>query len=88
MKTVQALIESKRDKKLGNHRRYNDCGVIKFFYHNTVIFAIDYIKKQIIVDNGGWGTSSTTRAINSYLRNDYTQWLITKENFNIIDKRK
>lgn len=71
MKTVKTLINSERNKTLGNH--YVQVVVNKdvryFYYHSTAICKVNDRNKTFKLDNGGWCTVSTTRAINSYRRN-------------------
>lgn len=81
MQTVKNLSQSDRNKKLGNHRvEIQDNGEKWFYYYATVIARVNFSNRTITVNDGGWGTSSTTRAINSYLR-EY-------DGFKVIDLRK
>lgn len=83
MRTVEKLLASHKDMKLGNHSlEIQSDGTEWYFYHATPIVKVDWNKRIVIVDNGGWGTSSTTRAINSYLRQ-----IGEKMNFDLIDMR-
>lgn len=80
MQTVKNLSQSDRNKKLGNHRvEIQDNGEKWFYYYATPIAKVNYSNRTITVDNGGYGTSSTTRAINAYIREYNT--------FKLIDKR-
>lgn len=80
MVTVRKLIKSNRDMKLGNHRvELQGNGEYWYYYYATPIAKVDYVKKIITVDNGGYSTSSTTRAINSYIK--------YHESFDLIDNR-
>lgn len=83
MRTVEKLLASHKDMKLGNHSlEIQSDGTEWYFYHATPIVKVDWNKRIVIVDNGGWVTSSTTRAINSYLRQ-----IGEKMNFDLIDMR-
>ena len=69
LKAVENLIYAantgRKSAKQGNHRmeRASD-GRIWYYYHSTAICTVkDGVAKY---DNGGWNTSSTNRAINSY----------------------
>ena len=80
MVTVKKLIQSKGNKKLGSHRvEVQPNGEYWYCYYATPIAKVDYARKIITVDNGGYKTSSTTRAINSYIREH--------DGFELIDKR-
>ena len=65
MKAQQQLIKGERNS-VGNHRREDKGNTTKFFYHQTAICTVNWISKFFLVDNGGWATSSTSRAINGY----------------------
>ena len=66
LKSVLALVNSD-SHTCGNHRvkEYSDNTRV-FIYHNTVICTVNDNTRTFNTDNGGWNTSSTTRAINSY----------------------
>ena len=66
LKTCIKLAEASSDIKLGNHRvEYTPSGR-DFIYYWTVICSTNDSKRTFKTNDGGWGTSSTTRAINSY----------------------
>lgn len=69
MKTIDTLVREYRRgtnyKRVGNHCLKQEGNTTKFYYHNTAICTLDKTGKATY-DNGGWGTSSTTRAINCY----------------------
>lgn len=64
-KCIEAMAIGKDSFKTGNHRaeRFSD-GTIAYYYHDTAICVVSEGKAHY--DNGGWNTSSTNRAINSY----------------------
>ena len=70
MKAVEKLITGfncgKKYVQCGNHHMTSNNGVTRFFYHETAICTLNHGK--VSYDNGGWNTSSTTRAINDYVR--------------------
>lgn len=81
MVTVKKLVLADTDKKLGNHRvEIQSNGEKWFYYYATAIAKVNFSNRTITINDGGWGTSSTTRAINSYLR-EY-------DGFKVIDLRK
>lgn len=83
MKTVEKLLGSTRDMKLGNHcLEIKADGTEWYYYYATPIVKVDWNNRTVTVDNGGWGTSSTTRAINSYLRK-----IGERMNYDLIDLR-
>ena len=65
LKAVKQLVNHER-RTVGNH--YRECYGDKefFYYHWTAICVVNYGTREFYVDNGGFRTSSTTRAINSY----------------------
>lgn len=87
MIAINKLIASSVNKKIGNHRVVHKNDSVFFYYHQTAIVIINYLDKTIVLDNGGWGTSSTTRAINAYLRSDLIKKLLSSYNYTIIDLR-
>lgn len=68
MKAVENLIKSDRDKKIGNHRKEIAGNTTRYIYHWTAIVTVDEAERTFTTDNGGYGTRSTTCAINDYKR--------------------
>jgi hypothetical protein len=66
MKTVQNLLASKGDKRIGNHKREDSFGLEYYIYHQTAICIVNRKTNKFTTQNGGFKTSSTTRAISSY----------------------
>ena len=84
MRTVEKLLNSNKDMKLGNHRlEIQSDGEEWYYYHATPIVKVNRNFGRVVVDNGGWNTSSTNRAINSYLRR-----LNEVMNYDLIDLRR
>ena len=58
--------------KVGNHsvstNYVHGCTVKDYIYHSTPICTVNEDRMTFSTDNGGWNTSSTTRAINDYRR--------------------
>lgn len=89
MKCIDTLISSKKNKRVGNHSlEITDDGTELYYYYWTVICEVNHTKGQIIINDGGYGTSSTTRAINDYLRSNYIQSLINAREYQLIDNRR
>lgn len=81
LKSVEKLIRGNVGKKIGNHSKVAlEGNIVGYKYHDTVICKVIPIDKKIIIDDGGWKTSSTTRAINSYLENF--------KDFEVVDLRR
>lgn len=79
--SVKKLLETDTDKKEGNHSiKFNE-GLVKFYYFDTAICIQDEREKIAIIDNGGYFTPSTTRAINCYIKH------FKSLGYTIIDKR-
>ena len=69
MKAVYNLVHTRANRKtLGNHRMERTTTGRNFIYHWTTICTVNDVDRTYHTDNGGWGTSSTTRAINAYKR--------------------
>lgn len=69
MTTVYNLVHTSASRKtLGNHRMERTETGRNFIYHWTTICTVNDVDRTYHTDNGGWGTSSTTRAINAYKR--------------------
>jgi hypothetical protein len=77
LKAVIDLFETNK-RKVGNHSREdfkysrNNTGYTinesYFRFHNSRLCSIDWINKTCTLDDCGWHTSSTTRALNDYER--------------------
>ena len=70
LKSVEKLIRDykagKKKATYGNHWMVVTNLGVKFYYHNTAICVVDNAG-NVTYDAGQWaGSSSTTRAINSY----------------------
>ena len=72
LKAIEQLVTGERTH-VGNHRveSFNERGqtIDNYIYHCTVICTVNENERTFKTSNGGWGTSSTTRAIN-----DYRKW--------------
>ena len=66
MKTLERLVNAKKNISLGNHKVELDGKYRNFFYHWTVVCRVDDEGKTFVTNRGGWGTRSTTRVINWY----------------------
>ena len=67
LKTVEKLIKADRDTTLGNHRLHIDSdGTEYYYYHATCICKVNHSERTFTIDDGGWKTSSTSRAIHDY----------------------
>lgn len=66
---VKDLVCASRDMKKGSHKvvKY-PTGIREFIYYSTAICTVNDNERTFSTDNGGYGTSSTTRAINDYKR--------------------
>lgn len=69
LRAIEQLLNGERTV-VGNHRceTSNESGheIEKYYYHSTAICTVDRNIQIFTTDNGGWGTSSTSRAINDY----------------------
>lgn len=81
MKAIEKLV-NREANKVGNHRVEHQEGKDLYFYYWTNICIVDHYNRTATVDNGGYATSSTSRAINDYVRH------FGRLNYNIVDKRK
>lgn len=72
MKTVEDLLNARGDRQLGNHRvEFSRDGLedkLRFFYYYDTVICIVNDSKQVFSIDSSYGTSSTTRACNSYRR--------------------
>lgn len=70
LRAVEDLIsmanKGKKSAKRGNHRMEQTDNKIQYYYYWTCICEVDKATNKATYDNGGFSTSSTTRAINSY----------------------
>lgn len=84
MKALEKLVASKRNANVGNHAvMFYDIPNIgaalhilhimqgatrAFSYHGNIICHVDDTRRRVYLTNCGWGTCSTTRALNDYRR--------------------
>lgn len=70
MKSVDKLIlaaeNGMKSAREGNHSMKQDDTNIYYTYHDTIICTYNKREKVAYYNNGGYETSSTTRAINAY----------------------
>ena len=81
MKAIETLLRGERTK-VGNHSVLKTNVGCDYYYHSTPIAKVNDIKRVVIIDNGGWNTSSTSRAINNYCS------YYTNSGYSIIDERR
>lgn len=69
MKCIKQLLRGERTN-VGNHRceeaRVAGHEVERFIYFSTAICTVNHSLKTFVIDNGGYDTMSTNRAINDY----------------------
>ena len=68
MRTIEKLLKAEKSTKAGNHAAIIDGMKRTFKYYWTAICSVDDEACTYHLDNGGYGTSITTRAINDYRR--------------------
>lgn len=66
LKTIETLVSAFSSKKKGNHRVVFKGWERHFYYYFTEICTVNDVYKTFKTNDGGWGTQSTTRAINDY----------------------
>lgn len=67
LKAIEKLVKGISTHE-GNHHS-EDCGnIVKYYYFNTAICTQDIKSQTFAIDNGGYNTQSTNRAINDYRR--------------------
>lgn len=67
LKSIIKLV-NKESKKIGNHRCESFGDIVEYIYHQTCICRVNKHTREFSVQNGGYNTSSTNRAINDYSR--------------------
>lgn len=79
LKAIEKLLNGTATK-VGNHHAVRTETAVYYYYHNTAVCVATY-SGEVKFDNGGWGTSSTTRAINDYKKHfvDYLGFEEVKE---------
>lgn len=65
LSSVRQLVSGEK-RTMGNHRREVSGDIESFIYHWTSICTVNHKKGIFVIDNGGWNTQSTNRAINDY----------------------
>lgn len=66
MRSHEKLVKANHNMRIGNHQVMLKDTKRDFIYFRTVICAVDDEAKTFHIDNGGWNTPSTNRAIGSY----------------------
>lgn len=93
LKAVEQLLKGERTS-VGNHRvehsedTYGNKHTIdRYYYHSTAICIADITTQTFTVDNGGWNTQSTNRAISDYRKffNDMCYVEVFKYFYQLID---
>lgn len=65
LKAIEKLLRGEATK-VGNHSVQKLGRFNKYYYHQTAICTVDLENRTFIVNDGGYGTPSTSRAINDY----------------------
>ena len=65
-KLIDAAVNGAEHKSLANHSFQKRNGLYYFYYHFTPICIVDPEQKTMVLDDGGWKTTSTKRSINDY----------------------
>lgn len=81
MKTIDALLKAEYNTRKGHHSVEFKDGKRCFRYYHTDICIADDNKRLVTIDNGNYYTSSTTRAINDYIK------YFEDANYIIVDNR-
>lgn len=70
LKSIEKLLESSSNLKVGNHSSEHNYEVWFYMYHGTIICEANYVKKEFKLPyNGAYSHStSTRRAVNNYKR--------------------
>ena len=84
MKTVENLINANNNKKLGNHRKEFVASGQKYYYYATCICEVNHDTQKVILDKS-WGSQSTTRAVNAYMRELKQRFTTRNYTFEIIE---
>ena len=66
LQAVKTLVNSDVDKIIGNHSLKIKGAVHEFIYWDTCICRVNHEDRTYFLDNGGYNTSSTNRAIAGY----------------------
>lgn len=68
LKSVERLLESGNDLKIGNHSSEHSYAMAYYMYHGSVICEVDYAKKWFKLPYKGQYANSvfTKRAVNNY----------------------
>ena len=70
LKSIEKLLESSSNLKVGNHSSEHIASVCSYMYHGTILCEADFDKKEFKLPyNGAYSHSvSTRRAVNDYKR--------------------
>lgn len=71
LKAIQRCIDSQTDRKFGNHGTFwsyvSTGDIIQYFtYHDNIICRVNWTRKTVLLNNAGYYTKSTNRALNDY----------------------
>ena len=97
MKALERLVASRANATVGNHAVMfcdipNNGATLHilhimpgtsraFSYHGNYICHVDDTRRRVYLTNCGWGTSSTTRALN-----DYRHYFVDERGYEIVDE--
>lgn len=88
MKAVEQLVERRNNSTIGNHRVIVFRTERHFLYYQTVICVAEDTKLQFMLDNGGYWTSSTRRALSAYRKEFFNQGYTEKLEAEIVKKKR
>ena len=70
LKSIEKLLESSSNLKVGNHSSEHIASVCFYMYHGTIICEADFKRKEFKLPYDGMyaNSTSTRRAVNDYKR--------------------
>lgn len=87
LKCIKKLLTGEKTC-CGNHHVAIVNGKECFFYHSTIICEVDHTNKIVTLNDGGWDTRSTNRAIHSYAPHFQAKGYLINDIRDIPERRK
>ena len=90
MKTIEQLLERRHNARIGNHRVIfvKDFTERHFVYYQTIICVAEDNKERFMLDNGGYDTPSTKRALLAYRREFHILGYTEQLELKIVGKKR
>ena len=81
------LLNNKKKRKVGNHRKFERKGVINYLYFDKPIVIVNRNKKEIVVNDWYHIDKGVHRAIQAYLDSATVKYILKYMGYELVDLR-